>query len=236
MNIRIDGNLSGTALYTFSCDVSVGPNALITMSEVMQVYYGTVAGSTENVLTSDFILRELSAVSNCVFSSPVTVLRQTSVLRGFIRFLLCRQQNLRLFGESSASPTIKKTTMFVQIILAGVAGNRGSGSRFIVTSINRPGRPGLRSPTDEKNATPMRPTTWLQYCDGRKNHRSPCSNPYRQKVRKDKDDVGGNLTKFLAVEDTAFWTIRTRSMSEYHGALAYASYSDMSFRVINPPS
>jgi hypothetical protein len=52
-------------------------------------------------------------------------------------FLLCRQQNLRLFGESSASPTIKKTTIFVQIIIiVGVADSGGSGSKFIVASIN----------------------------------------------------------------------------------------------------
>jgi hypothetical protein len=49
---------------------------------------------------------------------------------------LCRQQNLRLFGESSASPTIKKTTIFVQIIIiVGVADNGGSGSKLIVASI-----------------------------------------------------------------------------------------------------
>jgi hypothetical protein len=50
---------------------------------------------------------------------------------------LCRQQNLRLFGESSASPTIKKTTIFVQIIIiVGMAGHRGSGSKLIVVSIS----------------------------------------------------------------------------------------------------
>jgi hypothetical protein len=52
--------------------------------------------------------------------------------------LLCRQQNLRLFGESSASPRIKKTTIFVQIIIiVGVADSGESGSKFIVASITR---------------------------------------------------------------------------------------------------
>jgi hypothetical protein len=52
--------------------------------------------------------------------------------------LLCRQQNLRLCGESSASPTIKKTIIFVQIIIiVGVADSGGSGSKFIVASLKR---------------------------------------------------------------------------------------------------
>jgi hypothetical protein len=57
---------------------------------------------------------------------------------------------LRLCGESSASPTIKKTTIFVQIIIiVGVADSWGSGSKFIVASINHrkvKGRESKNSP------------------------------------------------------------------------------------------
>jgi hypothetical protein len=49
-----------------------------------------------------------------------------------------------LFGESSASPTIKKTTIFVQvIIIVGVADSGGSGSKFIVASIRWRGELGV---------------------------------------------------------------------------------------------
>jgi hypothetical protein len=50
--------------------------------------------------------------------------------------LLCRQQKLRLSGESPASPTIQQTPIFTEEMnMVGVAGSWGSGSKFIVASI-----------------------------------------------------------------------------------------------------
>jgi hypothetical protein len=70
---------------------------------------------------------------------------------------VCRQQKLSLSGKSPVSPTIKKTTIFVQIIIiVGVADSGGSGSKFIVASIipkpienTRPWDTGVRFPRGE---------------------------------------------------------------------------------------
>jgi hypothetical protein len=91
----------------------------------------------DNTQGGNFLGHKISAPYKLEKSSTGSTKHHDGIGKFPAQSLLCCQQNLRLSGASPALPIIKKPLyIFAQINIVGVAGSRGSGSKFIVASIN----------------------------------------------------------------------------------------------------